>query len=208
MADVKFVCFDLGGVLVRIVKDWTEACRQAGVSLHHTDQDAWRRHHDLMIQYETGEFDEAGYLDRVPASVPGATRDAVVRIFDAWLLGLYPGAPELIADLRAKGLSTGCLSNTNDRHWRTMMEKPAYAALRDLDHRFASHELKVMKPAEGAYRMVERGTGFTGKQILFFDDKPENIDAARAVGWNAERVEPVDDAVGHMRGHLRRYELL
>jgi HAD superfamily hydrolase (TIGR01509 family) len=205
---VKFVCFDLGGVLVRIVRDWTEACGRAGVSLHHTDQAAWGRHHDLMVRYETGEFNEAGYLDRVPECVPGATRDAVIRIFDAWLLGLYPGANELIVELKARGLVTGCLSNTNDRHWQTMMARPEYAALRGLDHRFASHELRVMKPAAAAYRHVERATGFAGGEILFFDDKPENVEAARSVGWRAERIEHVDGAAGQIRAHLRRHGLL
>ena len=195
---VRFVCFDLGGVLVRIAKDWTDACRRAGVSIEHP-ADAWERHHGLMVRYETGELDEAGYLDQVPTCVPDVSRDAIVRIFDAWLLGLYPGAAELIAGLKHRGLVTGCLSNTNDRHWRTMLSKDEYAPLRNLDRLFASHNLRVMKPAEGAYRAVERETGFAGDQILFFDDRVENIAAAKAVGWRAERIDRVDDAVSQIR---------
>jgi putative hydrolase of the HAD superfamily len=174
------------------------------VTLDQSNKEARRKHRELMIRYETGHLDEEGYLDEVPDCVPGATRQAVCLAFDAYLLGLYPGAAELIGDLRGAGIATGCLSNTNERHWRMMMGHPDYAALRDLAHRFASHDLGVMKPAEAAYRHVERATGFSGRQILFFDDKPENVEAARAVGWRAERIDHVDDPVMQMRGIFRR----
>ena len=204
---VKFVCFDLGGVLVRLATGWEDACQRAGVALAHGDAAGWERHRELMVGYESGMFDEAGYLSRVGECLPGVTADAVTKAFDAYLLGPYPGTAGLLADLRSRGAVTGCLSNTNERHWRTMMRDPAYAPLRELDHRFASHDLRVMKPAEAAYRHVERRTGFAEAQVLFFDDKQENVDAAWAVGWRAERVDRVADAVGQMREFLRAFGL-
>src|SRR3712207_1931975 len=97
---VRFVCFDLGGVLVRIAKDWGDACRRAGVELRDAPA-AWARHHDLMVRYETGELDEAGYIAALPTCLPDVPTESVTRVFDAWLLGMYPGADQLIDDLRA-----------------------------------------------------------------------------------------------------------
>jgi HAD superfamily hydrolase (TIGR01509 family) len=205
---VRFVCFDLGNVLVRLVKDWGDACTRAGVSLPHSNADGWRRQHDLMIRYETGDLDKAAYLQHVPACIPGVTHDTISRVFDAWLLGLYPGVRELIDELQGAGFITGCLSNTNEHHWGMIIERPEYDAIRDLDHLFASHHIRAMKPAESAYRHVERETGFKGGQILFFDDKPENVDAARAVGWRAEQIDRLDDAVGQMREMLVKHTVL
>jgi glucose-1-phosphatase len=199
---VRLVCFDLGGVLVRIARDWPDACRRAGVQLE-IDPSLWERHHELSLRYETGEFDEAGYLRELPACVPGVPAEHVRRIFDAWLLGLYPGAADLLRDLKRRGLTTACLSNTNDRHWRTVMrEDPQYRPLAELDYCLASHELGVMKPAEQIYRLAERRMGFKGEQVLFFDDKRENVEAARSVGWQSEVVDRADDAISQVREYL------
>src|SRR5687768_5926632 len=114
--EVKFVCFDLGGVLVKLATGWDDACSRAGVSLSHHDSAAWERHRQLLAQYEAGEFDESGYVSRVPECLPGVATDDISRAFDAYLLGPYPGVEGLLLDLHANGLVTGCLSNTNDRH--------------------------------------------------------------------------------------------
>src|SRR5688572_21389161 len=115
---VKLVCFDLGGVLVRIVRNWAEAYQRAGVVPPSATEAAWAAHHDLMIRFETGEIDEPGYLAAAPGVVGnGVGPDAIVKIFDAWLLGMYPGAAELIDELRSRGVKAACLSNTNARHW-------------------------------------------------------------------------------------------
>jgi putative hydrolase of the HAD superfamily len=206
---VRLVCFDLGGVLVRIARGWDDACRRAGVSLPQVGADAWVRHHDLMLRYETGEIDEAAYLCQAPSVVGGGvTGEAIVRVFDAWLLGMYDGAAALIDELNARGLNTACLSNTNARHWNTLNNLDEYAQLRRLGFRLASHELRVMKPAEQAYRRAEAATGFWGDQVLFFDDRRENVDAARAVGWKAELIDRADDAIPQVRECLVAHEVL
>src|SRR5687768_3561194 len=181
---VRLVCFDLGGVLVRLADGWEDACRRANVAPPSGPEDLWRNLHHLMVRYETGDLDEAGYLREMLPCLPGMTERNLRAVYDAWLQGMYPGAAELIDELKARGVRTACLSNTNERHWRTAMETDAqYAPLKRLDYLFASHHLRVMKPHEQAYRRVEAGTGIAGERILFFDDKPENVDAARAAGW-------------------------
>ena len=208
---VRFVCFDLGGVLVRIARSWEDACRRAGVDLSHATAADWERHRALMLRYETGELDEAGYLREAPACVGGGDRVTaaqIVKVFDAWLLGMYPGAAELLTQLRARGLKTGCLSNTNARHWGSLTRLLEYRPLLELDFRLASHELHAMKPDERAYRRAEEVTGFRGSAILFFDDKRENVEAARAVGWKAEVVDRADDAVPQIREQLARHGVL
>ena len=170
---VRLVCFDLGGVLVRIARNWEDACRLAGVEMPHTTAAHWDRHHALMRRYETGEIDHAGYLREAPGCVgEGVAAEQIVRVFDAWLLGMYPGAADLLDELKRRGLKTACLSNTNARHWDTLTRLDEYRPLRRLDYRLASHELGVMKPDEQAYRRAEAATGFTGEKVLFFDDKP------------------------------------
>ena len=202
-SSIQLICFDLGGVLVRLANGWEDCCRRTGVSLPNAGEDAWAKHHELMLQYETGEIDDARYLVDAPAVLGGGVdAGAVVKVFDAWLIGMYPGAAELLDDLKARGLKTACLSNTNPRHWTTLTRTGAYEPLTRLDYRLASHELRVMKPHEDAYRKAEAATGFRSGQILFFDDRPENVAAARAVNWHAELIDRVDDSISQIREHL------
>jgi putative hydrolase of the HAD superfamily len=200
---VKLVCFDLGGVLVRIARGWADACQRAGVELPHANESLWARHRDLMLRYETGEIDDAGYMAKAPGIIGGGVKpESIVKVFDAWLLGLYPGAAELVDELKSRGFKTACLSNTNQRHWNMVTGLDAYRPLERLDYRLASHELRVMKPNEQAYRRAEAATGFWGEQVLFFDDRAENIEGARAVNWKAELIDRADDAVPQIREYL------
>ena len=206
---VRLVCFDLGGVLVRIARGWHDAWDRAGIDLPRASEEAWAKHHELMIRFETGELDEAGYLLEAPGVVGnGIEAEAIAKVFDAWLLGMYPGAAELIDELNARGLATACLSNTNARHWGSLARLGEYDPLRRLHYRLASHELGVMKPNEQAYRRAEAATGFWGEQVLFFDDKPENVEAARTARWKAELVDRADDAVPQIREYLRAHDVL
>ena len=44
--------------------------------------------------------------------------------------------------------------------------------------------------------------------IVFFDDLAENVEAARAAGWNACPVDPHGDTAGQMRAHLINHGVL
>jgi FMN phosphatase YigB (HAD superfamily) len=78
-----------------------------------------------------------------------------------------------------------------------------------LTHHFASHLMQARKPDEAIYAQVEREVGLPPDQILFFDDLPENIEAAHRRGWNAQWIDPaVDDPIFQIRSTLRRYRII
>ncbi len=43
--------------------------------------------------------------------------------------------------------------------------------------------------------------------MLFFDDAEENVRAARAVGWRAERIDPAGDTARQMTGALAEHDV-
>jgi putative hydrolase of the HAD superfamily len=51
---------------------------------------------------------------------------------------------------------------------------------------FFSCRLGCEKPDPAFYRKVQSHIGVEPGDILFLDDKPVNVEAARALGWNAE----------------------
>ena len=43
------------------------------------------------------------------------------------------------------------------------------------------------------------------REILFFDDAEENVQAARAVGWRAERIDPAGDTARQIAEALAQH---
>lgn len=92
------------------------------------------------------------------------------------------------------------------RHVRTLRQKAdgvrPFPAVPLLDYQFASHLMGVAKPASETYSAFDARTGYHGKEILFFDDLAENVEAARQAGWWAERIDHDGDAANQVRGYL------
>ena len=53
-----------------------------------------------------------------------------------------------------------------------------------LDYRFFSFNLGVQKPDTRIYEIVEVITGYSKDNILFIDDRKDNIEEAQSKGWN------------------------
>ncbi len=198
---VRVVCFDLGGVLLRLVHGWSEACARAGVRA----AGAVDGFHPLHRRFERGDLSEEAFVSAVAAR-GGYEPDAIRAIVDAWLIDLYPGVSALLDRIRVAGLTTACLTNTNARHWR-MLADPwgRFGALAKLDHRFASHLLAARKPDPAVHRCVEGRLGAAPEEILFLDDRPENVEGARVCGWRAERVDTPREITDQVVGQLRRH---
>jgi len=207
--DIRLICFDLGGVLVRICRGWAEACDRAGVPNRLQDGEAtWQRIHLALSDYEVGRIDSAEMVRRIAAITDGSETAHVERIIEAWLIDLYPGTAELIADIHAAGLPTACLSNTNDWHWRIMADDARFTPLGTLTHRYASHLVRSRKPEPAIYQHVETELSLPGESIVFFDDLPANIEAAAGRGWQGVLVDHAGDTVGQMRQHLESIKVL
>src|SRR5688500_7187683 len=122
-SNVQLVVFDLGRVLVRICDDWLHACKVAGVRAPsgRIDAVAGARLHELVCRVEVGRFDHAAFCAEA-GPVLGLTPGDVSSVWDAYTLGPYPGAVELVDEIAAAGVRTACLSNTNANHWRLMSD--------------------------------------------------------------------------------------
>jgi HAD superfamily hydrolase (TIGR01509 family) len=78
---------------------------------------------------------------------------------------------------------TALLSNTNPIHWRHI--RRAYPLLNRARFPLASHLLKEMKPAPVVYRRLAARTGFPLKNMVYVDDHPDFVAAARRLGVRA-----------------------
>ncbi len=207
---IQLICFDLGGVLIRLCDGWDHACALAGVtpSKAMTD-DVKRQIIRIVHREEVGDLKKNEFFERT-APLLGLSPEDSHAMSDAWLCGAYPGIDALIDAINNAGLQSACLSNTNDNHWQAMIDPthPNALPLDKLNHRFASHLVRDRKPNPTIYQHVEQTTGLPPGAILFFDDVLENIEAARARGWHACQVTDPDDPAAQMTSHLKRHNLI
>lgn len=207
------VCFDLGGVLVRICRTWAEACEVAELplrELHSEAQEGLRAHRQSVVDgYQRGTLSCGDYYEALSAALDGAYSVAEVElIHHVWTREQYPGIDDLIAALNAlPGFTTACLSNTNHAHWQRLAGgdgRSEYPAVEALERRLASHEMGCLKPEPEIYAQAHEVLtgGVAGGRIIFFDDLPENVEAARRHGWSAYHVDPGGDPATQMRAIL------
>jgi putative hydrolase of the HAD superfamily len=97
-----------------------------------------------------------------------------------------PHARAVLRELRARGLRIGVLSNTLPSIDRTLEA----VGLDDLvDVAVATCTVGVHKPEAGAFLHAAAALGLLPGEILFVDDKQENVDAARALGMQATVID-------------------
>jgi FMN phosphatase YigB (HAD superfamily) len=217
----RIVCFDLGGVLVRICRSWEEACGYAELPYRNPDWMASERaraeRKRVVDRHQRGELDSQAYYQALSSALESAYSEAEVeRIHEVWSRAEYPGVRELVEDLnRTPGVITACLSNTNAGHWRSLVNEDGagtYPAVLALEKRLASHLLGCLKPEPRIYALAHAhffgaAGGPTGN-IVFFDDLPENVRAAREAGWTAFEIDPHGDTAAQMRAHLQHAGVL
>lgn len=206
----RVVCFDLGGVVVRICRSFGEACARAGLPLRDADfmqsEAALEGRRALMHEYQLGVLSSERYFDQLAEATRGRySADEVRRIHDAWLLDEYPGLPRLVEVLNAfPAITTACLSNTNERHWSDLADgsRGCFPTFSRLERRFASHLVGACKPDPDIYEYAERELGAEPEEILFFDDHVQNVEAARDRGWRAEHIDSERGPAEQMARHL------
>lgn len=89
----------------------------------------------------------------------------------------------LLRALRAKGVPVFALTNFGIQTFEMGVKE--YPFLEEFDRRYVSGHMGVIKPDAEIYRMVEEDCGVEPSRLLFADDRVDNINMAKARGWQA-----------------------
>jgi len=147
----------------------------------------WRYRHD----YDRGALNSITYwqavtreLDPKPRRELSPARIDQLRAADT-ALWTQPNQPMIdwAARLQRAGIRTGILSNLGDAMEDGVRAHCAWLAA--FTHHTFSHRLGIAKPEAAIYLHAAAGLAVPPQQILFIDDREDNIAAARAVGMYA-----------------------
>ena len=92
--------------------------------------------------------------------------------------------------LKQRGLLTAILSNMGDNVLENM--ERTFDWLPRFDVLVWSYQVRMAKPAPAIYRLVLKRLGTRPEETLFLDDRPVNVEAARALGMLAFDFSTVD----------------
>lgn len=174
--------FDLGGVLIECNpfnkllewQNWTSDVREL--------RQKWSKS-KAFYNYQLGAIGTKEFVESVIGEFELSV--SIVRFIREFRLipkDFFPGAPELLRSLGRK-YTTACFSNTNEVHWNKL------CGVNNLDKKFkrcfASHIIHMAKPDKEAFLYVINQLKVLPHEIVFFDDREENIDAALEIGIDA-----------------------
>ena len=147
-------------------------------------------------------------VEALAAQHPGWA-DEIRMWRDRWIEMASPEIPHsvrLLRRLRARGVPVFALTNFGTATFG--IAERHYPFLAEFEDRFVSAELGVMKPDPAIYEIVETGTGRPAGTLFFTDDKPENIAAAAARGWQTHLFEGPEGLAARLvaEGLLREEE--
>lgn len=213
----RVVCFDLGGVLVRLRRKYGEAILAAGVPhLEHpalNSQSSRDQRHQLHIAHQLGQLSFSDYVLGHSRAISGLYSPKQVELIHAAVIEVeYPGIAELVDQLVSlPTLRTACLSNTNDAHWSRLSRQgpdAEFPSVARLEVHMASHLLGLAKPDPAIYEAARQRLDVQPSEIVFFDDLAVNVEAANAAGWQAHQVDHEGDPAAQIREVLSRLRLL
>ncbi|MFS1522495.1 HAD family hydrolase [Microbulbifer sp. 2304DJ12-6] len=182
--EIEWILFDLGGVLIELsgspfpahkmpFSDWlsSETARKFEKGLISPDAFVNTMKQDLKLDHTVNE---------------------ILSHFEQWPKGFYPGATELLMNV-SREFGVSALSNTNAIHWpRITLEFRAHDYFELI---FASHKIGMAKPEIAFFLFAIETLKIHPKKIVFFDDNPGNIAAARKAGMQAYLVQGVNSTL-------------
>jgi FMN phosphatase YigB (HAD superfamily) len=175
------VAFDLGKVLV----DFDYSIAAWKIAAHSQKSPAKIQalitQSSFIIDYEIGRLTRREFYERVrEATGFGGTLEEFGGFF-ADIFTEIPPMIELHAGLHRRGLPTYIFSNTNDLAIEHVRRN--FPFFRNFDGYIFSYEVRALKPDAKIYEALEKLTGRRGADIVYLDDRPENVAGGAARGW-------------------------
>lgn len=196
------VIWDLGAVLLR----WRPAQLLRQVLSRHVHDEAsaaaWGQR--FFVEggdwgaFDRGDLDEPALAHRI-ARRTGLSEAEVHAVVAAVYEELQP-LPESVALLERfhrQGLR---------QHFFSNMPVP-YADHLERHHRFFEYfddglfsgRVKRMKPERGFFELAHEQFGLAGESVVFIDDHPANVQAARAFGWEPVLFRDIQQVAGDLK---------
>jgi len=199
MTQIKFVYFDIGGVLLDFDQVFVELGKIANKPAALAREAHYLLDHDVCSDRMSVEE----YWTRFQEHM-GAKIEIPKRIDEYFVDYFFPiTATHKLAEDLTNMMRVGLLSNMWGRMFPLMKRKTLIPAIA-YDVEIVSNELKVHKPQQEIFEIAEDRSGAIGEELILIDDSKGNVNAAIEFGWQGfvfDTNNP-DDSVKKLREML------
>jgi putative hydrolase of the HAD superfamily len=147
------------------------------------------------LDYDRAALDVTSYWQQVAAGLGSRFTEAQIaelsRLDAGSWLHLRPGSVDLVADLAAAGRPLAVLSNAPEDTAQAVADLPVAAHFRHL--MFSCH-LKLAKPDPECFRAALAVLRAEPADVVFLDDRPDNVAGAAALGIRSVRFTDAETA--------------
>jgi len=119
--------------------------------------------------------------------------------FNETIGGPVAGVHELVEELAARAVPLFALTNFGTTFWHGFHPTaPVFSHFRDI---VVSGDEKLAKPDPAIYRLAEQRFGHAAQDLLFIDDRADNVAAARACGWHGHLFTDTGALAAELKAH-------
>lgn len=194
---IKAIIFDLGGVLIDVdMNRCFHNIKALGVDVDSLTKTSSESNAPVstvcegvtisgaLHEYQIGKIPTDKFITMIQQiSTPSTTQQQVLDAWNSCLLTLPIYKLDFVKQLRNEGYATYLLSNTNDAHWKYILETSfPEPAENYFDKLFLSQKMGLAKPDPEIYAEVLRQIGTPADECLFIDDSSANCKAAETLG--------------------------
>jgi len=183
------IIFDLGNVIVDI-----DEARTFRALSDYLEEPGTGRIPSVLVSiihaYEQGFIQTPEFLNEILLHMPhGLLEEHLIQAWNAMLIDIPQHRLEMIKQLRGS-YGVYILSNTNELHleWVNHFLNQNYqmSCFDDIvDFALYSHHAQSRKPQAEIYHELLKRTRISAESAVFFDDKSENVEAAKLAGIDA-----------------------
>ena len=191
---IKAVIFDYGQVISLPQDPAVMDClaQRVGVEREKFASTLW----SLRDEYDRGTLTSKEYYKQVLSGLNVCMDDKSIEELIAIDLGSWKnidgGTAALMEDVKKAGYVLGILSNMPHDFLVWARENIPVFSLPQVN--LFSCEVNLIKPEEAIYRKLLSMLNMESAEVVFFDDKPENIEGAKAMGIQALLWENPENA--------------
>lgn len=201
MSKIKAIVFDFGGVIAKTDKE--EVATYLADSLTISKSEAYK----ILKELKTNTLDlddEKEFWNQYFESVRKIPPENWCEKFNQArfaALKEIPGMVQIVKNLQAEGFLTPLLSNVRESSAAIKGKLGLYELFSPVR---LSYETKIKKPDPDAFYQLLNELGLSSKEAIFIDNKEENVNAARELGFDAILFIDAD----HLLLELEKREIL
>lgn len=196
---IRAVLFDLGNVLIPFSHDRMVKQVAACLGLDEAEIRAMLMEGGLLRAYEQGQISTEEMYRLITKGAPRVPALEALSRAASDIFWPNPQMEEVASSLVKKGLPVAIVSNTCPIHIAWIERR--FPFFNEIPYKVLSYEVGVSKPALAIYETALQVVGTQPGEAVFFDDRPENVEGAMALGIRAYLYESPAQVVRVLSEH-------